>query len=1739
MVYHWSTAPFPAFYEAIEIRDTDLIRQYFFELQDDLTNLALHPKKNEKSRTKLESKDVEFSDGVQYSLNAEFVLAAGSVSDELELDELAAAELLYFGTERESANIGTTPEDSAKIAYYSRRLYILQIVSYLLISNENPDLTNQLLTNNTFLEENIMKSFKAIEEELHSIDQLIERSKILETSKSPSFIKTITYRRSSLFKEFQVLGEILYGYITQRPLTPAQFESVLDYTLKFDPSDILLGCLVPGLFLAVSELDSMPLNDIKILHKKLVSFTKNIEELSSSPMKALIVLVFLTNLLDWMKKSSNENVFDVETDIKPPIIITISVGAMEQFMSLTADTSIISDNLNNKMQPFYDFRTLLQQHIPRFSGAHLTDIHLGLQQNSIIADIKREISYEPHFKDFCAPIFSRFVISFLSNNTSILTILRDSEEDSLLASESFDLDKLAENADLERLYISLFYLYASRDYLASSFWDNKTPALYSFLQWASRCNSPLIGSSFCMTLSSLACSKENAIHVFNFLQLANNSLANNSTMPNNYSSICWSNIYESLLNYNKSFTQGAITQPNNNGIDTSDNSSPSLELGEDSVIYISSFYQLIFEVATNNEKAAEEFFTSDNHQLLNILFDFLKNPTTLKGATLTVISSIVGNNIESRTKVWLYLDQWIFESNNNKNIYKREYLNPRQNLSAVFKEKDDILGLSILFAKLLEPVNKSNKILDPYDTSFPLDLGIRYRKPGIWPYIEFLSTDIFPSISSSNITSDDKIGLQYAILNVWKNSISDMDPNIGLKANGCGVKDLNNLTASKSFTQYMLALPAIPVMNYMFDPKVTKALLNITSIGIDAVNELPEGSKMIQLINLCLEILDLFLDKEKFYIDEILPLLRDSDSFFFNISNVGTAGYKSFYDILLLNLPFVSTLFLYCGSENLRLAKTSLSLIRRISNSPEFSSNNCIGDNSSYSLVNKNRLLTMLETVDETTRIRFAFMDQLENQITSSESVGLKAELLEFINSNLSTSSRAGPSIAHFFLGFSTRTMSLGYKEVDGTILSGKSLFHSIINIIMQCIATYDEKSSIDYSAVRLSAISLEIILKLCKTKFIGTSISNYLRNDLGYNFFLQLAIMNKKVNADSLWNGMKFIKDLNTQNPFSSTGEYMNTLINFTISRSLTLQLLALEIHRVSMLNSISLTNKYVEVLIDSSDSIFESPKIIEMLDILEFQFKNMIEKIDPLFQSYNFNYILNNINLKSNPLNGKDLAPGDDSAYDLSIVDDLIELIGIEAQSIGLLHSNDYKTNVLFFESEKSMLKKILINTISYNSFKKHHLECLHYWNTLVQVIVNDGKLEAVSKCNFILEVFQSIVPKINDYIESDISYASDLISSCVSLFHSYQSTKKELIQSGNRQPKDLQRVVKLDCARLLPLFKVCIFGIISPQVTSTIRSDLYVLCNEYLQQAYADRDTLVDLIIFIKSSERRLISTICNDSLVADGACKITALLLLETFVNVILKLNSNIEDNFIIQSMLKSNYLLLLIQRLKSADDLFCVCIENGLKSVSLDTLFYELASFRTVLYFMIRFAQSRYGAQLLLHCDIYETLKNSRFLFIDADLGLTLNLERDNVGDDLLTASANNGLDKSIAGVGNSENGIMKLKLSLDVPLTLPHNYHIENSIKSSIGNNGSISYYDIFIPVFQLVSTITISLGPQNEINLRQVRDLMNQFSSLVNSVVKRDFIIDEKMTKDTKVDKSFKDLKELTSLFTLLNALV
>lgn len=127
----------------------------------------------------------------------------------------------------------------------------------------------------------------------------------------------------------------------------------------------------------------------------------------------------------------------------------------------------------------------------------------------------------------------------------------------------------------------------------------------------------------------------------------------------------------------------------------------------------------------------------------------------------------------------------------------------------------------------------------------------------------------------------------------------------------------------------------------------------------------------------------------------------------------------------------------------------------------------------------------MYETVDETIRIRSAFIEQLESLISTPKSISVKMSILQFINNNLSIDILE-PSISHFLLGFDTRKMDFGSYYSETTIASDRSLLKSIINILRDVVKLFTNCTNLDYAPVRICALSMEIILKLCKSDKTG-----------------------------------------------------------------------------------------------------------------------------------------------------------------------------------------------------------------------------------------------------------------------------------------------------------------------------------------------------------------------------------------------------------------------------------------------------------------------------------------------------------------------------------------------------------------------------------------------------------------------------------------------------------------------------
>lgn len=1764
MGLQWSIKPFCALYDAISVDDSSLKQALINELSEDLVSLIVTKPKNEVSRNKLQTGEVTFSDGSIYKLNKAFIDDSVQLSTELEIDELDAAELLYHASGGELDSLGTSYLDTAIAAFYNRRDYILQIMAFFLCSKEsnnsmdeaynsslvsnsdgNKSIATEISNVQNFAITKILGSFKLIERELESIHEAVNRMKILGTyhENSPSMQK-LTFRRNSLFNEYQLLGEILLGYVNanlQKAFTMDHFIQLLDHVSLFDPQDIFALCFVPSLLCYISKLDILDTATVEKLHLKLISYVDDLDKLSESPLKSFIILAFLTSFIEWCKKDqARTSRFEFSTAVDKPMQLCISVGALEQLLSICADTSIIETSLYHRMKPFYDFRTFLQQHIPKYSPTRIIDVDQDEtskqngfhgQDNSTRPDVletgkvsvcntEAENRLGEHFINLLVSSLNSFILSFISTAAFVMSQLRDAEEDFLLSSDTFDLEVLAENADLERLYMSVYYLYSERQHLSSEIWADPTSATYGFLQWASRCNSPLVMATFSMLLAGLASTEDNAINVFTFLQSTNSinsglitSPKENSSLLTKYSSISWSTIYSTLLYYCDAFTKTSeLTFDNLSselGMEVKDKKKIVLELGEDSIIYISGFFQVLSEVARKSSKARIELLESDNNQLFKILFKLLNLNTSLDGPILSLLSSLAGDTKEERSKLWSMLDAWVFQ-NNRKNAFINF---PVQKISQQLSSYQSVCGFIDLASKLLEPLETSKDEFAPFTLPFALDFGSTLRRPGVKCYIDYFTNEVFASLDSTEVSCREKNQLKYSILSMMQLCLEQLDTNLVLNSSAAGIKDLDQVIEDKSVIRYFQAHPASSVLLSLYNDRVYDAIFKICNVGFDRINSLHEDSAEIVIIEKSLTIIDIVLSSEKFLSDELIPILRLPDNPYMDPSEVSMTGLRSFSEALLLNLPLVANFALYVGSNKLSIALKSLSIIRKLTASKAFSSNK-VG---SQNLMKRNSMLVMYETVDESIRIRSSFIEQMEAPISSRDALDLKLSILDYIKENLVINGHE-PTVSHFLLGLDTYKMGLGSTDQDTSVSSNRSLLKSILNTLRDAVFLMSTSKVISFVPIRICALGMEIITTLCKSDKVGKNVLQFLRSNSSHlsskdssNFIVFLLENFSKVHKNYVFDGKKFNGDFNVDNDFVSTGNSMCALNLFFAFRSCVLELTAIELH-VSMLSNLpSLCDKYVKLLTRARDLASGSFRLMDFLDVLDFSATNNIEHVDALFNNLDFNYIFQKIKLSGL------LSTSNEYPYDLSLVDELVSLLmKSSSRFITPLQKSD---SLKLFDSEKSKLKKIITCSISFDGFKSCVSNYLSSWSLLVKVIVSEIEIDVNSKLIFILDTFQHIVPKIDEFLEKETVFAKELIELCVHLLHVYNDERKNLyLDLGERSIGRL-----LDFERLYPVFKVSLHGIISATSTSALRSDLYIMAQKVLEGTSGMTTVTGELSTLLRSLDTRVFDVIRHDSLVGKGSNRLTSLLLLEEFVKAFLQSQTSyIQEEFISESFCIGNYLYSLVKNLKVTDEIFCRTLDMTVDSgITLQTLVYELTAFKTSVSFLTRVAQTRIGAQKLLRSDIFNVIRDCKFLQLDADLGFEIRLD-----------------DST-----RFNKGSLKMKVMLDYPLGTDLSLNGTDTI-----NMDTISYYEIFRPIFQLIVTIVITLGPQNSTCLLQATELHNHFEKLIAAILKRDIQYHEYTESHGKIGKSVKgpfserniqNLEELTKIFTILDTLL
>ncbi|KAG2733584.1 hypothetical protein G9P44_003109 [Scheffersomyces stipitis] len=1827
-------------------------------IRSDLLNVLMAPGKSDGSRARLvdQSKPVTFSDGDEYRINKSFAEIAVLLASEFDLDEVITAELLFHANNL-SFQKGTNLADSARIAFYQRSSYILNILIFLVGSGQVSSVVTGEAEYELFFR-NILGSFSRIYTLLSILNDLIDKQRVTSDINSLEFIKAIGHARAQLFEHHELLGQLLYSLIEAEPrkyADQAHFAEIADLlNKKVSDEDVFVLHFLPAIFSLVTQTLGSDAEADK-LHRHITSTLatdyrtvadNDVVDVSKSKLKGVDIVVyffFLSRFVPWCKQSDERTKkYDYKDDILRYLEWLINYGAMERLLSYTADTAHPHTTQLFEWSNLYDFRSLLQKSCPRLSPVkfvypsaqeviHASHTKPGLDNVSILFDTTVYKVTPAFSENLLAPLFHQFFTCFINNSALILTSLRDTEEDFVLSyinrkqiendsdidavvtrskteangdapskndksrSDELDLDEIASRSDLERFYLAFAYTYNSRPELCSDFWssDEITNDIVGFLAWGlSNNTSPLITATFSLLLGSLASSGDEAsARIWEILVKNNTSLK-----KNDYSKISIDSIVDSLNYYIdaliENFEQDLFDQikqqqkrqeflfssssSKQDGDDQSNNKIV-IELAEDAVVFISGFVQLISSIVRNLSSSNER-----SNEIKNIAFSrfspiitgFLRFDNLITGSKLVsvdiqpiganapklidlpsvlvnednrvVLSNLMlsfladfvhnGDNLATNYKVWRIVDRWIYhglldQTNSNgptpsqldstslrQPPSKPKYSSKRnlrinQAFQISLSHLSQVSNFTRLLACLLKPLSNENQAFTPYSLLYPVDLGYGYRSNnliGIWPYIEYLLLEVLAKTDDLD-SNEDRHKLQGVIMEIIYSSLGEVDwkflndlaPNV-IK-NITNIDDIFDSLVPNIHMTYQLFVKShhsMAVMNFLFDEKAWRALFSIINIGVDAASSSDDLSILIQNT---LSTIDKVLELQDTFINRLLPMLKNkdivpisntsapngfgtsmslalstprsvSDNFYFPKA-VGTHGTSDFYEIFLFNLKTVAHFGLYVGSSNPVLAESALSILDRIRLSHYFIAKNSFSSNDP--VLNTNRLLTTFESIDESLKIKYAFIDHFESYETNLE---LKYKILNFLLGNLNQATGKEPTVAHFLLGYDIRGGKLFFHDSDNTNTLLKCLL-SCLNLSLDLISEIDYNNGnnniIDIGPAKLSSLILEILIKLSRDSISSIITLNHLRES--DSLFEKLINYQPRLDMHTIWCGNTFDGDLQEENynEFVNSALSTQAFFSFINQRNLILQYLSLEFHHI-----VSITKKefYTQLLLNNKEFLNGTPKFLSFLDVLNYNFNNFeIHNGEGFNRKYNLPLLIEHVHDEQT------------HTVDLSVLNKVYKLVCQSSTFTTREQKISFAQEIMV---EGNKISEFVTKYLVSNDLREIQLKTLHSWCQLVEILITD---DTVGSKNFILEVLQVILPKINDYLESDILFSEELISLSVLLFDLYD---QEILAEKNNED------FALGIQRLIPLFKTCIAGILNSNSTPNLRSDLYVLANKFLIKVISSEELVRELSVIIKSVDKKFVDLISNDAIYSEGSSRITSILLLESLFH----LASLSKNNFILDLLVKNNSLLLLLRSVTRTDEMLSICSKSG-SGVSLDSLLYELTAFRSTLYLLIRVAQSKAGALQLIQGEIFSILKQSNLLKIDPDLGLDLSFDE-------------------FQDLKN-----VKVNLLLDTPLSLNDLADIRN-----IRNENSISYFEFLIPIFQLIATVLLSMGPSYKPSIIQARDLMAGVNRLVVGIMKRDIILETKKVEPSlyKEDQfSLHGLKELVRLFTLLDSLI
>ena len=1427
----------------------------------------------------------------EYSISDDFKHIGRALATAVAVTEIQAGKILVqdYG-EEVSADIDFIARAVAD--FHDRRDLLLQDLRIVLDQSENLDLEEpfrdgfeQMVKMALEVDKGVhgnasdflvkcLKAMQAIEGRHAEVTAQLQSVPTTGELKPPAEYAIMDYQRKSLFKQHEALACIV-TYLFRGNYTQAEDLRKVEDVIRQQKDPKLDFMLIHYLPIFAAAARQFGASDLAIPDSQLTSLNGLFRNLKRDHPRPNIEPFQAVQSLMWTAQYSS-HLSPGKTEVPEAKECAASVKAALEDSALEFLLAICSSMTSDT------WRHPARQEMVALLLTESPDLALDGTQTS------------QYFREMLMESLEIFTESWISNIPDSIRRLKSDEDDQRLfriaaMQEGVAPDPRTTNTGslhLESFLILMSFAFERRPEASEQWWEDTESNLYGFLQWASKRQTVPRVSAFCEMLCSIAEGEDGASSAHKFL------LDESVPMPGSRTRRMPTMNYQQMFAELDLYARKVHEKPSSSGI--ANRKVLPTDMNEvESPVMLSSYLRLLAHLCRHTSMTRDFIFSNTAIDLPRVLLLLSSGPvpTYLRASVFAFLEALLTDALsQTMFTMWRTIDEWASSSHDTTRLVGGTGVQPpttftigalQGTLASVSSSPDQYDAFIILLRRLL--LQSADSSSEPQMLPFPEDLGSAYRSAGVTPYIDFVCGQIFVKRIPEASDESQAVSCAFHCLDLIANSLESFNESYVAMLDRSGGNQ-NSAQPYIATGVYAQRHPFARLMQWILSSDLNVQLMKKLHVSLAEVEETLPDSPLLLTLQRSIDIVNLVMDLQPTYMDIVRPLVKDLPQ------QKIILGLTSIEDSIFNHTDLILDLCNYATTEHLDLSLRALSLLQKLSGSTKLNNNflsahqargrprriiDMLGPNATADLkVVSNTLVSKLQVSER----------ELENG-PSSPGYLLKDGVLAFLNTCLEAEPEFA-NVAHILLGFRKLGNQLSLAETE---TNESSVLDAVIELVRDY--PYGEENVYIAWLVHVKTAGMLVLRSLWSSIVSSEATLSQLRR---YRLLPALFASQESITENSSWDGRTVLDE---DFWFVVRSETMTELLKY---RGCLYKYVSHELRASSSESSSSLLKQHLSTIMGKSLDLGGAPiNHLNMFDLGDFMDINLsVSIVAPQLQ------YLPQFDPEAYVTEATDDQP---SLYNIAMVQELIQM---QASAVGRQPQGQVATQSELdqFKYESEMFLAHLVAQNRLVLARQTWRDTLRQYVDMVIAVVEYCPMDATAKTQFILQMLQLMLPKLDSLVADDSEDTIELARAADAL----------MFEMSNIQNQSRMEIMITE--KLFQLFRTCIDGVLMANTNTNLRGLLYSICSQYLTRITSATDegrqeanhkARANSMDCIRSSNLRLISILSDDAEDGTESCRLNALNLLALLTSL-----ARLEkSNYIIDALVKANVLEILIEPLK--------------------------------------------------------------------------------------------------------------------------------------------------------------------------------------------------------------------------------